>query len=352
MGIAAHAAVPEGQELTRLPSIDGLRGLAVLTVVVFHSFADRFADWWWVLSPGYVGVRLFFVLSGALITSLLLDLRGQPRALRTFWTRRALRIFPLAYFTMALAWVVGMPAMTEAGAWHLTYTNNIGYWLRDGDWPNGLGHFWTLAVEEHFYLAWPLLVFGLPRRWLNGTAIGVAIVALACRIVWADAWTGHGYVLTPFALDSFAIGGLVALARRGAHAREAMQMLAFVGVALVAVTVWFRDDVNYAALETGMACLSAALVAWAWDHPQAVGLSWPPLVWVGTISYGVYVWHQAALAMLTHHGVLAIGYGWTLLGVELALGIGGAALTWYGFERPLNRLKDRAPRGVPVQVTA
>lgn len=332
--------------MTRLPSIDGLRGMAVLTVVVFHSFVPTFEVWPWWLNPGWIGVRLFFVLSGALIAGLLFQARDDVESGRTsrsaawvnFAIRRALRIFPLAYCAMALAWWLGVPAMRESSWWHLTYTQNLGEQIATVN-RDGLGHFWTLAIEEQVYLLWPIAILFAPRRLWMPLGLAACAVALLFRyLVWQHDWWALSR-LPLYVIDAFAAGTFVAWSRwAGVNVTRG---LAGWGALVLAVTVWFPDAANRAVLETGCVLLTAALVGWAFDHPHAPILSPRPLVWVGTISYGVYVWHEAAPYMLGHAGVPMPEPGWMLLAAKASLGIGGAALTWYGFERPINRLKDR-----------
>ena len=342
--------------MTRIPSIDGLRGIAALTVVVFHGFVSTFEAWPWWVNPGHLGVRLFFVLSGALISGLLWSMQEDGRTFGSTWRRfayrRALRIFPLAYLAMALAWLAGLPAMREYPWAYLTFTNNTVPAL-DGDAGYGLGHLWTLAVEEQVYLGWPVLVLLVPFvRW-PVVAIGLIVSAATLRaVVWAYAWP---FDQLPFTyLDGFAAGSLVTWSVRDGQASACGRWLVLVGAGLVAATAWAGSSPTDAALETGTILLLAALVGWAWTHPDAPILSWRPLVWVGTISYGVYVWHLVAPVLLERLGVPLPAFGFARCAWMLTCGIGVAALTWYGFERPLNRLKDRraAERSSRLPVTA
>lgn len=338
--------------MTRIPSIDGLRAIAALLVVLYHSGLYNFDAWsvWWV-TPGWVGVRLFFVLSGALISGLLFAAqddveRGavtRSQAWRTFAIRRALRIFPLAYLAMLVAWLAGLPAMIESPWWHLTYTQNVGRLF--GANVEGLAYFWTLAIEEQLYLLWPALILFVPRRRWPIVVVAMFVAAYPFRVftLQSDAhWVWAGLPL--MVVDAFGAGSLVAWSRR--EGASVTGWLAGLGAVLVAATWWFSDVANYAALETGLTLLTAAVVAWAFDHPHA--LAWRPLVWLGSISYGLYIWHQLGPRVL---GLPLASENLSAFALKTAVGIGCAALTWYGLERPINRLKDRASQNISQNAT-
>ena len=140
----------------RIRRFDGLRALAVLAVIQHHFGIKAVND---VLAPGGPAVQLFFVLSGYLITGILLDAREQAdrgAALTTFYIRRALRIFPAYYVALTLAASLNVNVY-DAWPWHAAYLSNVRIAL-DGKWPGPVSHFWSLSVEEQFYLLWPMIV--------------------------------------------------------------------------------------------------------------------------------------------------------------------------------------------------
>ena len=168
-----------------------MRGCAVL-LVLFHHLGNNLEyalkvrhSTLWPGRIGWIGVELFFVLSGFLITGILHDSKGTPGYFRNFYARRVLRIFPLYYATLlvfaTLHWLapLGFPLESqELWVWMLTYLTNVGMvWQGFG----GLAHFWSLAVEEHFYLFWPLVVWRLNRRQLMRLAVAVWVISLALR---------------------------------------------------------------------------------------------------------------------------------------------------------------------------
>src|SRR5690606_22466827 len=149
--------------MSRNASLDGLRGIAALTVATYHGYGpvwdETFHSAW---APGYLAVRLFFVLSGALITHQLIGLlatsSSPTAACYQFAVRRALRILPLAYSALFVGWLAGSPAMQERPWWYIGFVSNMGWQWYGKDWPAGFEHFWTLAVEEQVYLLWPALL--------------------------------------------------------------------------------------------------------------------------------------------------------------------------------------------------
>ncbi len=180
-----------------VPVLDGLRGLAIL-LVLLHHFANVYAPsawtrnaWHRVVGSGWCGVDLFFVLSGFLITGILHDARRGPGYFRNFYMRRVLRIFPLYYGVLAALFLAypllagshqRFAALAEHQPWLWLYAQNFKVIL-SGDWvPCGMNHFWSLAVEEQFYLFWPFVVFACRRRTLLHVSVALVVLALAVRI--------------------------------------------------------------------------------------------------------------------------------------------------------------------------
>jgi peptidoglycan/LPS O-acetylase OafA/YrhL len=201
-----------------IPALDGIRGVAIVWVVlhnttslasgptsgVFYVF-NVFAH------TGWIGVQLFFALSGFLITAGLLDTQGAPHYFRNFYAKRALRILPL-YYTVLLVVLVALPRLVTLRP-PFSADHQASLWLFITNWTNsapyGFAHFWSLAVEEQFYIVWPLLVCRLPPRRLLGACLWIAAGALMVRFVMsiagADAWTI--YENTVCRMDALALGG-------------------------------------------------------------------------------------------------------------------------------------------------
>lgn len=214
-----------------IPALDGIRGIAILLVLLNHSAGFSlvpFEGWESlftnVVSSTGLGVQLFFVLSGFLITGLLLDAKGSPRYFSSFYGRRALRILPLYYGTIILFALYlhfrgsGYEVIFhERLPWLLTFTQNVLITVRQ-EWSfvfgrYSLGHFWSLAVEEQFYLIWPVVVLWCSARTLERICFFLIPVALVMRIgfVWGEDNILGAFVFLPCAMDSLAMGAVVAV---------------------------------------------------------------------------------------------------------------------------------------------
>lgn len=316
---------------SHLPSLDGIRGLAILMVIAHNAqlldlpvMHGAVAVAQFVLNIGWVGVQLFFVLSGFLITGILLDSVGQAHGLRNFITRRALRIFPLYYGTLVLIFVLlplldAQPEMYKAQApyqiWLWVYLSN---WTDAmGIGPKSLPHFWSLAVEEQFYLLWPLLVFSLrsPVR-VAVMCMVVALVALLCRIALFNA-DAHHYVVyewTICRMDALALGGLAATCWRvdtwrswiAGHRRQLTLALLMLLTGSFLWTHAFPRASLRGATE-GYTILAIMFASWLYasanrdaqvTHGGVRTPAWhralchPVLQSVGKYSYGMYVIHK------------------------------------------------------------
>jgi peptidoglycan/LPS O-acetylase OafA/YrhL len=239
----SRSALPLPDLGGHVPALDGLRGLAILLVLMnnlYPGYPDRYADRIVYLfsNTGWSGVDLFFVLSGFLITGILYDSRGTRHYFKTFYARRFLRIFPLAYLYLALIFLVvaRVAPLTPHEARDLA-SSEWWYWAYLANWKiafHGIGSqleptmFWSLAVEEQFYLLWPLVVALLDRRRLVALCIGMIVAALALRIGWHIIDPGKQarealYVLTPARMDGLAMGALLAIGLRNESAAARIQ---------------------------------------------------------------------------------------------------------------------------------
>jgi peptidoglycan/LPS O-acetylase OafA/YrhL len=319
-----------------LPALDGVRGVAVLLVLVTHFFAPLAwavsrqkaeAGKLWIAShlfdAGWVGVDLFFVLSGFLITGILADAKGKPNYFRNFFARRSLRVFPLYYGVLVAACVV-LPlagfASVESGkqAWLWTYgvslfpAFNAGaeFTLATGTGLN-FTHFWSLAVEEHFYLAWPVVVLLASRQVLMRACVVMCVASLVarCGAVNLGASTPMLYEFTFFRMDGLLAGAWVALAIRGTNGIQPLVRGAWVallasGVALMMIGVLAHgmiranplvQTVGFSALAVFFAAGVLLVVARQQTMLVRTVLRAAPLRSIGKYSYGIYVYHGLLL---------------------------------------------------------
>jgi peptidoglycan/LPS O-acetylase OafA/YrhL len=386
---AVASPAPPEQPLPTLrghmPALDGVRGLAILMVLLLHFVANTTAttrmETWVakVLTYGLYGVDLFFVLSGFLITGILCDARGKPHFFRNFYVRRVLRIFPLYYVVLfglffVLPRLLATPSpvlekLRDHQAWAWLYGVNI-FLSREQSWTAlpYIGHFWSLAVEEHFYLFWPLAVWALAPwpKVLMGTSAFLALGAMAARIVASVAGVDHvtTTVLTPFRLDGLALGGFIAVAARqpggvAAIVRWLPRVTAAVGVLIVTSSVWVHGAQDGRLLgrpirNALILLLLACLMLWALTVRRS-GLvprffTSKPMVFLGTYSYGIYVYHHFLSEYFLEHGTefaLARRLGSHSLAVALqaTFGIAVSLLVAYAsyhvFEKHFLKLKER-----------
>jgi peptidoglycan/LPS O-acetylase OafA/YrhL len=323
-----------------IPGLDGLRGLAILAVIVFHTMGASSQ----IASVGWMGVDLFFVLSGFLITGILIDARTEDAYFRTFYARRVLRIVPVYVAFLAVCLWTRQLAPSVQG-WYWSYLVNV--WLAVRGWASGPTHLWSLAVEEQFYLVWPLVVWLLPPRALPRVAIGCVVVAELCRIALALAGADPrvSYLLLPTRMDALAVGAFLACAVRDKAILESVLRCRWwgAGVALctLATARVLAHSFDFQRVEIqllgylAIAALSGSLVLAVSQQPMLFAN--PVLRFFGRYSYGIYVWHWLVMAILPPlHGRWAFV---VVLGVTSAV----ALASWYLIEQPFLRLKRFVP---------
>jgi len=369
-----------------IPVLDGVRGVAILLVLIFHFsvyghglvpsglFIDRL--YYRVAGAGWIGVDLFFVLSGFLITGILYDAKQSQHYFRNFYARRVLRIFPLYYgalivFLVVLPWLrpdhSELSSMARDGVWYWSYLSNVKF-AQDG-WPQfgAIGHFWSLAVEEQFYLLWPALVLALTRRQLQIACLVCVIAALLVRVALiAQGNNTAAFVLTPARIDALAVGAYLAVTARGPEGLLRLSRLALPAVALLSLSVLIifvmrqgfagYDPVVSTIGLTILACFFGAVLVVALTLPRgslvARAFSSSFLSFFGRYSYGIYVFHHPLLFFKAGIIPLAIVPGLfgsqllrqlVFLVVATAVSVAIAFLSWHLFEKQFLKLKTLFP---------
>jgi peptidoglycan/LPS O-acetylase OafA/YrhL len=313
-----------------VPALDGLRGIAILVVMVHHftifgmgaptTVLDKRV--YKLFAAGWCGVDLFFVLSGFLITGILLDAKGGAHFFRNFYMRRFLRIFPL-YYGFLFAFFVLLPltfplgdsfrSLLEQQGWYWSYLVNLPIAMEG--WPRqyAIGHFWSLAVEEQFYLVWPLMVFFCGRRQLMVICVACFLGSVGVRLGFALAgYPLAGYVLTPARMDTLAVGAFLALIVRRSDGLMILTRWNWpVGCAaaagLGAIFVWQHglreldiivQTIGYSMLAVMFGALLVAALARPSESRIGRFFERPVLRFFGRYSYGLYVFHHPVVLLL------------------------------------------------------
>jgi peptidoglycan/LPS O-acetylase OafA/YrhL len=354
------------------PALDGVRAFAVVAVLVFHARPD------W-LPGGFLGVDAFFVLSGFLITGLLLaEKRRTGRIqLAPFWGRRARRLLPalliVVLTVVAVSRVLLPAAELVALRWDalaaLGYVANWRMIFRGGDYfaatapPSPLQHFWSLGIEEQFYLVWPLLVVAALRMRdaraavLSLCGVGIAASAVACALLYhPDVDPGRAYYGTDARAGALLLGCAVATLLDGRRIRPS-RWLAAAAVPAAGVLAWAWVNAQgaagwlYRGGLTGLAAAVAVVLAYLVCSPAGWGarvLSLPPLAWLGRISYGLYLWHFPLFQWLTADRTGLSGVG--LFVAKCSAALVAATACYYLVELPVRRVFTVRPgrRRVPT----
>jgi peptidoglycan/LPS O-acetylase OafA/YrhL len=381
----------------RVAVLDGVRGLAALTVLLYHFVPQTSAD---PLSRalgkaaevGWCGVDLFFVLSGFLITGILLDARERPHYFRNFYARRSLRIFPLYYGTLAAVFLL-TPLVIRAAGLERVLTERLGvyydefkylqahqlrFWLyaTNVSWPGHgipdnmyyfLGHFWSLAVEEHFYLVWPAVVLAAGPRRLPAVCVAFVLAPLALRVfATTDRLPLECYVSTPFRTEGLAVGGLLAVLARspGGLSRLARpaRWVAFAAFAALAAGFAWEGTLSVSrrfTLTAGLSLFAVGFGAFLVLSSTAPAgsllarvMGGRVLRFFGKYSYALYVYNRLLMLpvkRLAPADRLSAWLGAPLLGslAHTAIGIGVtvvvAWLSWHLYEKHFLKLKRYFP---------
>ena len=370
---------------SRVRALDGLRGVAILLVMLVHftQYGMRRPSgvlidqhFWRIAAAGWVGVDLFFVLSGFLITGILLDSKGGEQFFRNFYVRRVLRIFPLYYGTLVGIFLL-LPQLLSAGdnfrllvkdqGWYWSYLVN--FLIAFEGWPpfGVIGHFWSLAIEEQFYLVWPFVVCFFTRQQLTSICVGCFVVSFLVRLGFMVAgYPLAGYVLTIARMDALAVGALLAIIFREANPRAILSRWIWPagivsGVVLISIFAWKRgfhvtDNLVMTIGFSALALMFGSLVGLSIIVPQDSWLgkllSHPVLRIFGRYSYALYIFHP--IVVFSHQTLIGkkplpffFGSQLPALGLLIAFLTGVSLViawcSWHGYESHFLKLKSIFP---------
>jgi peptidoglycan/LPS O-acetylase OafA/YrhL len=373
---------PQGKVHSHVNALDGIRGFAFLLVLAYHAsgmcmVATRNLGehlYYHLAAFGYCGVDLFFVLSGFLITGILVDSRGQNGYFRNFYMRRVLRIFPLFYLALVLFYTLLRPLFLGQVSYDWLSLHQLWFWGYAQNWlfalkpfpnPNLLSPFWSLAIEEQFYLFWPLVVFSLSAKWILRVSVLLVIFSFLIRIVAVvllptPEAQPFCYFSTISRFDGLATGAIIAVIIRKDTWMRRMEGLSgkyfwcfavataiTFGTQLLFHTMLFLNTIGATTLAFTFGGVIFIAVTRTQDHRVVRFFSNRQLRYVGQISYGLYIFHFPVMILLAawwqglhlwafriplvrQLGFVAVSGGVTLV---------GAMLSWYLFESRILELK-------------
>ncbi|MGE4317353.1 MAG: acyltransferase family protein [Deferribacterales bacterium] len=336
--------------------IDGLRTMAILPVIFYHAGMNIF-------SGGYVGVDIFFVISGYLITSIIVkELNDDRFTIANFYVRRVKRIFPALYFLLSFTFILSffslMPAHFEAFGKSVVstvlFSSNILFWSESGYFESAaetkpLLHTWSLGVEEQFYIFFPVILMLVARygskkyiRW----ALGIFIISLGFSVWSASAHPEAGFYLIPFRSWELMIGALIALGfyyktDKPLH-KHIMSVTGF--VMLLMSIFMFDKSTPFPSYRALLPCVGTALIIISEGGIINRALSWRPIVWIGLLSYSLYLWHWVLFALRNYWENVHIPEFYKSNLFLIFLTFAFASFSYYVVEKPLRVAKIQRKR--------
>lgn len=349
---------------THIPALDGLRGIAVLMILIYHHFG---------LLGGWMGVDLFFVLSGFLITGILLDKKNEKGYYKNFIIRRALRIFPLYYFALVLFFILLPLLINQALLDDLSiyFRDENYFWAYLQNWifmvkvseyeqsNRALMHFWSLAIEEQFYLIWPFIIYIFNKKILYKALIFIIILALGLRVFYllqGYHW-GYGYLNTFSRLDSLAFGSLGAVLIRDFNVKEGIEKIApkvfYISFILLLILIIILkpntpSDIIFRTFGFSMISLFfVTLLFFAISVHERNGIKMIAenriLRFFGKYSYSMYIFHFPIIWLIRPMIYKSLDNEWVgfVIGnsICIAITIIISISTWILIEKPLLNLK-------------
>ncbi len=394
----------ENQAIHYIPELDGLRGIAIILVVLFHAGIPPAANFnplpflYNILTLGSSGVDLFFVLSGFLITSILLSTKDAPPRsyFWSFYARRFLRIFPLYFLAVALFFYVELPFMqSHGGGSGISRSDQVWYWTYLMNWRDATGHiidplihFWSLGIEEQFYFIWPAVVFFCAIRYFPALCIGLGAISLVLRLILSTGNFMAPGLLPEFIhratitrLDTLAVGALIAVLVLNPNWRKRVRRQVKL-IAPAAFGAWFAmwlaaqqgisfpwDTFGYLATAIAFGCVVFVCVTDEGSNHRLCRVArWGPMRSIGRYSYAMYVVHifvkryvNTTMVMIVLPRLLRVPYlgavppiffSLFVLAINLGIGYVLAFVSWHAFEKHFLGLKKYFPYQVCSPVSS
>jgi peptidoglycan/LPS O-acetylase OafA/YrhL len=357
----ADVNVNKGNVSKYMPQLDSLRTFAVFLVLLEHWLYQ--ASWTKLFPLGMTGVTLFFVLSGFLITQILLNSRiiserkdeNKFHSIKQFYIRRTLRIFPIYYITIFVLFLLNIQNIREKFLWFLFYASNI-YFYKINDWAGNISHLWTLAVEEQFYIFWPFLILFIPKRFLLKGIIAITILGPVIRTVlyllgdrseWALSFI---FILTPSCMDCFGLGALIAywsLMDDDPFLKRPILAYAFliINIGVIVILSFFGESALSVFLyRFSISAICMMIISKASKGFKGITgsiLENPVLRYLGKVSYGLYLYHNFIPMIYASLGLPVISNIYFNFVVQLMMLVILCTLSWYLIENPVNNLKKK-----------
>jgi peptidoglycan/LPS O-acetylase OafA/YrhL len=345
--------------------LDGLRAVAIIGVMIAHWLQSSMTNPILQNLPYSSGVTLFFVLSGFLITKILLDFKekndalgvSQFNSIKSFYIRRSLRIFPIYYITIFVLFIINFSSTRELFPWLATYTTNI-YMVMNSKYIGSFTHFWSLAVEEQFYIFWVFIIVFIPKHYIKGiisTFIAISVLLLFYLMQFTGYWLSDLLVICQ--MHTLGFGALIAYYLK--YEPEFFEKISIskmkgyvvAGLVLYALVFVYRkpDELfealklfKYPSLSVVFFLMILIAVRNGFKGPVKYVLESRVMVYIGKISYGLYVYHLFISPLFLNIlnkpiGLKTNAFGYFL--VYFALNMILASVSWYVVEKPINNLK-------------
>ncbi|MBK9332811.1 MAG: acyltransferase [Ignavibacteria bacterium] len=352
-------------KITYMPQLDSLRAFSIFLVLLGHWVQE---DVWFKKIPvGTIGVTIFFVLSGFLISGILMKNRDSADQenkgifyfLKHFYIRRTLRIFPVYYFTLAVLYVLNTENIRAVIGWFVLYISNY-YLYFKMDWAGSLSHFWTLAVEEQFYIFWPLVIFFTPKKHLLKVIYVLILTGVLFRgfnFLINDRTEYHtmfSYMLTLSCIDAFSLGALLAYARnyidKNIDLNKGVYLYVLYGVFLLMIILMFFE-INVIDVAMSKFCISVIALFMVSKLSLGAGGIWKLIlenkfiIYIGKISYGMYIFHTFIPAIYTALKIPPAKSLIVMFVIYFLMLLIISSVSWYLLEKPINSLKKKFSYG-------